>query len=120
MGYENFDKLPLIESPMEIFELRDREYKDLIITNWKEGRSTIKPDWQPEGKEVKVLRVWVPQSIKPMFPNYYDITAQGLIAQMLPFLQRSDFMKMKFRITKYGEPPKARFQLQVKNETETF
>lgn len=103
----------VIESPFEIFELVDGETRELIIKEWEEGRAVIHPKPELKPKEVKILRVHVPPEIKPLFPYYWDITSTTLIAQLKPYLEKPDFAKYKYIITKYGVAPKARFSLKV-------
>jgi len=106
--------LEMLPRPYEILDLGDGGTKELIILDYRLGKMIIHP--RPAGlpKEIAVLRVYVPESIKPLFPDYYDITAQTLIAQLLPILESGNYKDKKFIITKYGEAPKARFQVEVK------
>jgi len=103
-----------IPGPYEIFELADTETKTLEIQKWEIGTMKIITPEFPEGKIIKVLRVWVPRAIKPIGTDYYDITSQTLIAQLEPYLKTPDFRRKKFIITKFGVAPRARFKLEVK------
>lgn len=107
------EDLEKLEGPYEILDLGDRGHKELRILSWKLGRMVIQPRETGVAKEIKALRVWVPKEIKPLFPDYWDITAQTLIAQLIPHLERPGWEEARFIITKYGEAPKARFSLEV-------
>lgn len=97
----------------EILELQDGETKSIHVQTWELGEMDIQPKAGPPTKRIRVLRVWVPPSEKAVGPNYWDITGQTLIAQLVPYLERADYRDLAFTITKHGIPPKARFQLQV-------
>lgn len=73
----------------------------------------IQPKAGPPTKRIRVLRLWVPEAEKPVGPNYWDVTGQTLIAQLLPYLEKADYRSRLYTITKHGIPPKARFQLRV-------
>lgn len=103
-----------LKGPYEIFELVDREVRELTITNWEQGRVTIYPPHQPTGKVINALRVHVPAETKDFFPYYWDITSKTLVAQMVPYLEAGGYQGKRFIITKYGVAPKARFSLEVR------
>ena len=107
---ETLNELP---GPYELFDLGTGGTRDLRITKFMTGRMTIHP--RPEGrpKEIIALRVWVPDTIKTLYPDYYDVTSQTLIAQLLPHLEAGDYIGKRFTITKYGQGPTARFSLAV-------
>lgn len=106
------DELP---GPYEILELRDKESITLKIRDWRLGIMKIKPRYEgaPPEKIVKVLRLYVPREIKPAGTDYYDITSQTLIYQLLPFLQTPDFRTKTFKITAIGVAPRKRFTVEV-------
>ena len=97
----------------EILELTDGETKVLHITRWTLGRMTIHPANAPLGKMIRVLRVWVPPVEKAIGPDYWDITSQTLIYQLMPFLEREPYRRRTYTITKHGVAPRARFTLVV-------
>jgi len=97
----------------EILELADGESKTLRIKKWELRRDKIIPTGAVEPKEINVLRVWVPEEDKPIGPNYWDITGQTLITQLLPYLRWEDFYRYKYTITAYGVAPRKRFTLKV-------
>jgi len=102
-----------IESPYEIFDIGDGGVVTTKILKWELGEMTIKTRVVVGQKVVKVLRIFVPPETKPIFPDYYDITSTTLIAQLVPFLQQADFINKKYKITKVGVAPQARFTLEV-------
>ncbi|OGQ17411.1 MAG: hypothetical protein A2138_26870 [Deltaproteobacteria bacterium RBG_16_71_12] len=97
----------------EILELQDGETKTLIISDWTLGEMDITPRSGGGQKRIRALRLHVPADQKPIGPTYWDVTGQTLIEQMLPHLQRPDFHRRRFTVTKHGIPPTARFQLRV-------
>ena len=103
-----------LEGPYEIFELVDGETRALRITRWETGTVVIYPVHKPTGKVVTALRVHVPEDAKDFFPYYWDITGKTLVAQMLPYLQRTGYTEKVFVVTKHGIAPKARFTLEVR------
>ena len=102
-----------LPGPYEILELGDKGIKELVINDYKVGRMLIhlRPTGKP--KEIVALRVWVPDRIKPLYPDYYDITSQTLIAQVLPILEAGDYERKVFTIQKFGTGPTARFSVSV-------
>ena len=113
MPFPDITTLDVLSGPYEIFDLGRGGARDLRITEYKVGRMTIHP--RPAGvpKEIVALRVWVPETIKTLYPDWYDITSQTLIAQLLPHLEAGDYKRKRFTITKYGAGPTARFSLSV-------
>lgn len=107
--------LPRLEGPYEILELGDGGSLVLHPQAFTVGTMLIHPRWQPAGKTIKAIRVWVPQSDKPLFPDYFDLTAATLVAQVEPVLKRSDLRGLELTITKHGVAPKARYELGVRH-----
>jgi hypothetical protein len=105
--------MPELQGPYEILELGDQGSLKFKPLNWTEGDVTIHPRFQSEPKTIRAIRVWVGEDVKPLFPDYYDITAQTLVAQLRPILQREDYRDLIITITKHGVPPKARYQVKV-------
>jgi hypothetical protein len=103
-----------LPGPYEILELTDREVKELRIVDWVDGTIKISTSETPAGKIVKALRVYLAPGTKTVGVNWYDITSQTLIAQMIPYLETAGFDKKTFKVTKYGTAPKARFSLEVR------
>ena len=114
MAFPDINTLEPLPGPFEIFELGNGNTRDLLITGWRLGRMTIHPRTTGLTKDIIALRVNVPEEIKALFPDYYDITSQTLIAQLLPILEAGEFEGKSFRITKYGSGPAARFALAVR------
>ena len=106
---------PPLERPFEILELGDGGTLVLHPQAFTVGSMVIHPRWQPEGKTIRAIRIWVPQSDKPLFPDYFDITAATLVAQLEPVLKRSDLRGLELTITKHGVAPKARYEVAVRH-----
>ena len=100
--------------PYELLELRDRESVTLQIVSSELGSMIIHPRWPgaPKEKTITVLRVHLAAGVKPYPPQYFDITSKTLIAQLQPFLMERGFERQEFVITKFGQPPRARFTLE--------
>ena len=105
--------MPALPGPYEILELGDQGSLSFQPLKWTEGEITIRPRFQEEAKTITAIRVWVGADVKPLFPDYYDVTAQTLVAQLRPILQRDDFRNLVITITKYGVAPKARYQVKA-------
>jgi hypothetical protein len=106
-----------IQSPYEILELGDGGKLVTPILKWEVGVMTINRRSDGVKKEVQVLRIFIPHEVKPIFPDYYDLTSTTLVAQLLPHLQKPDYMNYIFTITKFGVAPRARFTLEVSPKT---
>ena len=104
-----------LPGPFEILELRDGQSIVLRVVDWRLGLMKIHPRFAgaPAEKVIKVLRLYVPRDVKPVGPDYWDITAQTLIYQLLPFLQDPRFRERTFKITAYGVAPRKRFTVEV-------
>lgn len=113
MGIPDIATLENLPGPYEILELGDRGIKELVINNYKVGRMLIHPRPGGQPKEIVALRVWVPDTVKTLYPDYYDITSQTLIAQLLPVLERPGYETKRFGIQKFGTGPSARFTVAV-------
>ena len=103
----------MIASPYEIFDIGDGGVVNTPILKWELGEMTINVRRTQQAKTIKVLRIFVPAETKPIFPDYYDITSTTLIAQLVPFLQQPDYTTKRYKITKIGVAPTARFTLEV-------
>lgn len=108
------EDLKMLPGPYEIFELEDGGKISLMTTAWEIGLITIHTADVPAGKQVKAMRIHCTPATKPIGVDWYDITSQMLIAQLLPYLEIPGFEKKLFTITKYGVRPKARFMLEVR------
>jgi len=107
-------ELPMLEGPYEIFDMEDGQSMRLDVLSYEEGQMDIKP--RRLGGEtvvrVRALRVHVKEGTKPFTPMYWDITAQTLIAYLLPFFRERDFERAAYKVTKHGVAPKARFTVE--------
>ncbi len=102
-----------IESPYELLELADGASLRIHVERWEEGTSPVTPRDGRPAKVVRALRLHVPRSEKPLFPFYWDLTSQTLIAQLLPMLPGIRDGKRLLTITKRGTGPGARFAVDV-------
>lgn len=99
--------------PFEILELGDGGSLLTTVEKFEEGTMMIHPrDGRPP-KVIEALRIWVPGTTKPIFPPYYDLTSQTLIAQLRPLLPTLIGSPRQVKITKNGVAPKARFTVEV-------
>ena len=103
-----------LEGPFEILELEDEGALTTRIMRWQLGEVEIHPSYKPEGKWIKALRIHVPEADKQYFPFYWDVTSQTLLAQLLPYLERTGYERRTYTIVKHGVAPRARFTLEVK------
>lgn len=106
-------ELAVLPKPYELLELGDGGSVEFPVLKWEHGTMTIQPRDGRQAKEIEVLRVHVPPEVKPIFPDYYDITATTLIAQVLPVLQAPGWEARRFKVQKFGVAPRARFQVTV-------
>mgnify|MGYP001578388062 FL=1 len=102
-----------IESPYELLELADGASLRIHVERWEEGTSPVTPRDGRPAKVVRALRLHVPRADKAMFPWYWDLTSQTLIAQLLPMLPGIRDGKRLVVITKRGTGPSARFAVAV-------
>ena len=107
------EELKPLAGPYEIFELSHQEVREFRVVKWQLGTMRIETAEEPAGKTVKALRVYVTAASKPIGVNWWDVTSQTLIAQILPELELPGFEAKLFTVTKYGERPKARFTVKV-------
>lgn len=102
--------------PYELLELDDRQSVSFVPTAWETGYMQIRPRYAgaPQQKTVNALRIYVRPEDKRFFPYWWDITANTLIAQLLPFLAREDSKARVFTITAHGQAPRKRYTLKTK------
>ena len=98
---------------LEILELGDGGTYELYPISYKLGKYFIRTAYQPEGKTIRILRIWVDPKAKQVGPNYWDITSQTLIEQMLPYLKTPGGTQRRYKFTKHGIDHDARFTLEV-------
>jgi len=103
--------VPPLAGPHEIFDLPGNSTREFTVTKYVLGRMTITPRETKIPKEIVALRVWVPNDDKPLYPDYWDVTAQTLIPQLVPPLDAAQGEPVRFRVTKFGSGPTARFQV---------
>jgi len=104
-----------LAQPYEILELRDGQSLTMHIQKWELGTMLIKPRYPgaPGEKEILVLRLTLPKAEKPVGLDYWDVTAQTLIAQLRPLLERRLHEAHAIRVTAHGEAPRKRFTVEV-------
>lgn len=105
--------MPNLSEPFELLDLPDRGVLETTVQRFEEGSATITLRTTGEVKTVEVLRIHVPQAAKPVGVPYWDITSKTLRAQLLPLLKSANTRARRFRITKMGLAPTARFQVEM-------
>lgn len=103
----------MLTGPAELLDLMDGGSITTRILAYSFDHMTINVGPAKTPKIVNALRITVPPTDKTHFPFYWDITAQTLIAQLLPILEKGNYQARRFTITKHGNPPSARFSLGV-------
>ena len=109
------ESLPELVSPFELFDVKDGEGIEFVPVGYERGRMTIYPHYLPPGtaKVVPVIRIHTEPRWKEIFPHYWDITSKTLQAQLIPHFERPDYRNFKYKVTKHGVAPRARFTLEV-------
>jgi len=113
MPFPKLEDLEPLEGPFEIFELPGGSSRTFTVVKHLAGRMVIHPRAAGGAKDIVALRVWVTEADKPLYPDYYDVTAQTLIPQLLPHLESAHGRPVRFSISKFGDGPRARFQVRV-------
>lgn len=112
------DELENLPGPFEILEMMDKEEITLRPLDFALGKAMIEPrDGQPP-KMIRILRIHVSPDFKPTLPQYWDLTAQHLVAGLYPYFSRPGWKGRVFTIKKIGQAPRARFTLKVGSATE--
>lgn len=101
-----------LAKPLNVLELADGESKSFTITKYELGETVINPAHAPQGKLVKVLRLHVRPQDHPTFPHYIDVTSSRLYAQLLPQLQLTERLTVRWTLTARGIPPKKYFTVE--------
>lgn len=104
-----------LPGPMEIMEMADGESRTFIVEKWDQGTTqiTMQRNGQSQTRTINVLRLHVPVADKKIGMPYWDLTAQTLIAQLLPLLPGAQASKRRIRIIKHGVAPLARFEVAL-------
>lgn len=103
-----------VEAPFELLEMSDGEVRVFHVRAWDQGIMRIRTTREPEGKDIKVLRLFVPPDEQPIGLDYWDLTSSTLIPQLMPYLQREDFRGFTFTIRAFGERPRKRFTVEAR------
>jgi hypothetical protein len=109
-GIPDIAKVFALPGPMEYLQPSPGGTVEFTVLKFQVGKATIRPIGQPQ-KEVVVLRVWVPQGDKSLYPDYWDVNQQTLIPQLLPWLQAAGGRPLRFRIMRFGTGPSSRFSV---------
>ena len=100
-----------MDEPFELLELTDGQSAQLAVERWQLGRTFIQPRDGRAGKDVPILRVWVPERDKATLPHYWDLSSKHLIAGLLGYLETRPERRYRFTIRKRGRGPAARYEL---------
>jgi len=103
-----------LSGPMEFLDLPDGGTVRLRVRSWERGSAVIHTtrDGEPADVEIPVLRVHLPEGVKPFPPMYYDVSSKTLQAQWIPMLALPGFERFEYVVTKHGVAPRARFTLE--------
>ena len=113
MTLPTLDQAEELPGPFEILELADGETKTFGVSSWEIGKMLIHPRDGRDAKWVVGLRVHVRAGEKATLPDYWDVTAQHLVAGLLPYLEQPGYPQKVFTVTKRGDGARARFTLEV-------
>lgn len=105
-----------LRGPYEFWDLDSGETREIRITGWGEGDVLIRPRYPgaPPSKVVESIRLYLAPGVKPHLPAYWDITSKHLITALKGYLTTEGYIGKTFIITKFGEAPRARFSLEVR------
>ena len=98
-----------VASPFEILDLADGESRTFTVRSAERGEASITLAGAGGPKVVPVLRLYLAPGEKAFGPDYYDVTARTLQAQLEPQLLAPAYRPRVFTITKSGVAPAARF-----------
>ena len=105
--------MAMLESPIELLDIPAGEPTEFRVLRYEVGETVIVPRGGPAGKTVAAIRLHVPREDKPVGVPYWDVTAGNLIAQLKPLLPGIVSSRRRIRVTKHGQPPAARHQLDL-------
>ncbi len=111
MELPDISKLSPLPGPFEVLDIQGNSTREFTVTRFQTGTMLIRPRDQRDAKTIVALRVYVPKEDKSLYPDYWDLTAQTLIPQVLPFLEQAQGKPVRFRVGKFGSGPTARFQV---------
>lgn len=104
-----------LPAPMEFLELSNGGSASFHVEGYELGETMISPRRSQDQRiaVVQCLRLYVPRDEKPIGVPWWDITAMGCIAQLMPLLE--DIIKRKKRVTltAHGFGTSKRFSISV-------
>ena len=103
--------MALLTLPAELLDLANGESREFRVLRWEEGGMVIRQRQAPAGKEVTAIRMHVPPEDKPAGAPYWDATAGNLVARLRVILDDVVASRRPIRVTKHGEAPVARHQV---------
>ena len=109
------ENLEEMAKPFEMFDLAPGATVTLMVTGFDIGKTVIHPERR--GKVLDVLtavtRLYLDPRCKTVGAPWFDVTSKTLNSQLKPKLESGLYKDHLFVITKHGEKPEARFELQV-------
>ena len=97
--------------PVELLDLANGGSEEFRVIKWEEGDVEIRPRQSPAGKIVTAIRMHVPPEDKREGAPYWDATAGNLVARLRVILDDVVAGGRPIRVTKHGDPPIARHQV---------
>lgn len=113
MPFPKLEDLEPLDRPYEILDMVGGSTKVLTVERYRVGSMVIRPRRSGIAKDIVALRVWVGPEDKSLYPDWYDVTAQTLIPQLLPHLESAAGRPVRFTVDKFGDGPRARFRVRV-------
>jgi hypothetical protein len=102
-----------LKAPLEMFDIGNGDSMVMLIVGSELGECTIHSRRENREKRVDCLRAHLAPGFKTIGMPYWDITSKTLIAQLEPLLINPPPTGKRFKITKHGVAPAARFQVEM-------
>ena len=102
-----------LQPPMEFLELSNGNSVTFTVLAHEFGDVMIQPRRTGDSRiaVVPVLRLHVTRADKPVGVLWWDITAMGAIAQLMPLLEEAERKKRRITLTAHGWGAAKRFAI---------
>ena len=102
----------------EVFSIEDTETRVLLITAYKmelvQFPEYSDPAWEGSipARQFEALRIEIAEENGAPLERHYWIDSKRLIGLLLPLLERPGSTPQRYKITKFGIPPKSSYTVE--------
>lgn len=93
--------------------MQDRETRVLWITDFRQELAAFPKMGDIPPRVFKALKIYIQEENGRALRRHYWIDSKRLIAKLLPKLRKRGGRSRRYKIKKFGFPPKSKYTVQV-------